>query len=51
MAFDGDFVEVAGIGDVEGPKCEAVDNEDVGGGQPADFGIVGCCRGRRRVAG
>ncbi|WP_232002274.1 hypothetical protein [Mycobacterium sp. 1482292.6] len=50
MAFDDDFVEVAGFGAVEAPQREVVDDEDVNGGQSADLGVDGVCRGGRRVA-
>lgn len=41
MAFDDDFVEVAGFGGVEGAQREVVDDEDVDGRQPADLGVDG----------
>src|SRR6185295_5874098 len=41
VAFDDDFVEVAGFGGVEGSQREIVDDEDVDGGQPADLGVDG----------
>lgn len=41
VAFDDDSVEVAGFGRVEGPQREVVDDEDIDGGKPTDFGVDG----------
>ena len=41
VAFDHDFVEVAGFGGVEAAQREVVDDEDVDGCQPADLGVDG----------
>jgi hypothetical protein len=39
VAFDDDFVEVAGLGGAEGSQREVIDNQDVDGGESADFGV------------
>ena len=39
VAFDDDFVEVAGLGGAQGSEGEVVDNEDVDGGESADLGV------------
>ena len=39
MAFDDDFVEVVGLGGVEWAEREVVDEEQVGAGDPPDFGF------------
>ena len=41
VAFDDEFVEVVGFGGVEGSEGEVVDDEDVDGGQSAEFGVDG----------
>ena len=46
VAFDDDFVEVAGFGGVEGVEREIIDDEDVDGGQSADFGVDGVVEAR-----
>ena len=41
VAFDDEFVEVGGLGGVQGPEGEVVDDEQVDVGQPAHFGFEG----------
>jgi len=41
MALDDNFVEVVGLGGIEGPEGEVVDDEEVDIGDAADFGFEG----------
>jgi hypothetical protein len=49
VAFDDQFVEVVGVGGVEGSQGEVIEDEDVDAGQAAHLGVEGCPGGRRVV--
>ncbi len=46
MAFDDDLVEVVGLGGVEGPQGEVVDDEQVDAGEPSELGVEGVVESR-----
>ena len=41
MAFDDDLVEVVGLGRVQRPEGEVVDDEEVDAGESSEFGVEG----------
>jgi len=46
VAFDDEFVEVAGFGGIEWAQGEVVDDQDLDGGQPPDLGVDGVVESR-----
>lgn len=51
VAFDDEFVEVAGFGGIEWAQREVVDDQDFDGGQSPDFGVDGVVESGRSESG